>query len=51
MLDKVDRFRSGRCWDVGFVRTPRLLVGGVRSVPTNLVEVKGQQELLEIEDE
>ena len=30
---------------------PNLLVGGVRSVPTNLVEVKGQQELREIEDE
>ena len=39
------------CWEVGFVRRPHLLVGGVRSVPTNLVEVKGQQELLEIQGE
>ena len=39
------------CWEVGFVRRPHLLVRGVRSVPTNLVEVKGQQELREIEDE
>ena len=39
------------CEEVGIVRRPHLLVGGVRSVPTNLVEVKGQQELREIEDE
>ena len=39
------------CWEVGFVRRHLLLVGGVRNVPTNLVEVKGQQELREIEDE
>ena len=39
------------CWEVGFVGRPHLLVGGVRSVPTNLVEVKGKQELREIEDE
>ena len=39
------------CWEVGFVRRSHLLVGGVRSVPTNLVEVNGQQELREIEDE
>ena len=39
------------CWEVGFVRRPHLLVGGVRSVPINLVEVEGQQELREIEDE
>ena len=39
------------CWEVGFVRRPHVLVGGVRSVSTNLVEVKGQQELREIEDE
>ena len=30
------------CWEVGFVRRPHLLVGGVRSVPTNLVEVKAR---------
>ena len=40
-----------KCWDVPFVRRPHLLVGGARSVPTNLVEVQGQQELREIEDE
>ena len=39
------------CWEVGFVRGPHLLAGGVRSVPTNLVELKRQQELREIEDE
>ena len=39
------------CWEVGFVRRPHLLVGGVRNVPTNLVEVKGQPELREFEDE
>ena len=39
------------CVGDGFVRRPHLLVGGVRSVPTNLVEVKEQQELREIEDE
>ena len=31
------------CAGVGFVRRPHLLVGGVRSAPTNLVEVKGQE--------
>ena len=39
------------CVGVGFARRPHILVGGVRSIPTNLVEVKGQQELREIEDE
>ena len=39
------------CVEEEFVRRPHLLVGGVRSVPTNLVEVIGKQELREIEDE
>ena len=39
------------CAEVGFVRRPHLLVGGVHSVTTILVEVEGQQELLEIKDE
>ena len=43
--------RYPMCWEVGFVRRPHHLVGGVRSVPTNLVEVEGQQELREIEGE
>ena len=44
--------KHARCvgrWDSSV--DPHLLVGGVRSVPTNPVEVKGQQELREIEDE
>ena len=40
-----------QCEEAGTVRRPHLLVGRVRSVPTNLLEVKGQQELREIEDE
>ena len=38
-----------KCAGVGFVRRPHLLVGGVHSVTTILVEVEGQQELREIE--
>ena len=38
------------CGEVGLVRRPHLLFGEVRSVPANL-EVKGQQELRETEDE
>ena len=37
------------CAEEGFVRRPHLLVGGVHSVATILVEVEGQQELREIE--
>ena len=50
-LHEVVGFGLITCWEVGFVRRPHLLVGGVRSVTTNLVEVEGQQELQEIEDE
>ena len=39
------------CVGVGFVRRPHLLVGGVHSVTTVLVEVERQQELWEIESE
>ena len=42
---------SRHCAEEGFVRRPHLLVGGVHSVPTNLVAVKEQQELREIKDE
>ena len=39
------------CAEEGFVRRHHLLVGGIHSVTTVLVEVEGQQELLEIERE
>ena len=41
------------CVGVGFVRRPHLLVGEVSQVILllNLVEVEGQQELLEIDEE
>ena len=39
------------CAGVGIVRRPHLLVGGVHSVTSILVEVEGQQELREIEGE
>ena len=39
------------CAEVGIVRRHHLLVGGVRSVITNLMKAEGQQELREIEGE
>ena len=39
------------CVGVGFVRRPHLLVGGVHSVTTILVEVEEQQEVREVEGE
>ena len=50
-LHEVVVFGLITCAGVGFVSRPHLLVGGVHSVATNLVEVEGQQELREIEDE
>ena len=39
------------CAEEGFARGPHLLIGGVHSVATILVEVEGQRELREIEGE
>ena len=39
------------CAEEGFVRRPHLLIGGVHSVATILVEVERQKELREIERE
>ena len=49
--DKHGQKPNGPCVGVGFVRRPRLLVGGVHSVTTILVEVERQKGLREIEGE
>ena len=50
-VKELDIFLTESCGQVGLVLRLHLLFGEVRSVPTNIVEVKGQQELREIEDE